>query len=56
MARSIAERYSIHIGESHVKVLAKELRAKTFLSNERKVRIVAKKEGFFDQRNSDKFA
>jgi predicted nucleic acid-binding protein len=45
-ARSIAGRYRIHIGEAHVKVLAEELHAEIFLSNERKVRIVAKSEGF----------
>ena len=45
-ARSIAERHGIHIGEAHVKVLAEELHAEIFLSNERKVRIVAKSEGF----------
>ncbi|MGB7533868.1 MAG: DUF3368 domain-containing protein [Halobacteriota archaeon] len=45
-ARSIAERYNIHIGEAHVKVLAEEIRADIFFSNEKKVRIVAKKEGF----------
>jgi len=45
--RSIAERYNIHIGEAHVKVLAEGIRADIFLSNEKKVRIVAKKEGFF---------
>jgi len=36
-ARSIAGRYGIHIGEAHVKVLAEELHAEIFLSNERKV-------------------
>jgi len=46
-ARSIAGRYGIHIGEAHVKELAEELHAEIFLSNERKVRIAAKKEGFF---------
>ena len=45
-ARSIAGRYGIHIGEAHVKVFAEELHAEIFLSNERKVRIVAKSEGF----------
>ena len=44
---SIAGRYGIHVGEAHVKVLAEELHAEIFLSNERKVRIAAKKEGFF---------
>jgi predicted nucleic acid-binding protein len=46
VASSIASRYGIHIGEGHVKELAEKLRAEIFLSNERKVRIVAKKEGF----------
>jgi len=46
-ARSIAGRYGIHVGEAHVKVLAEELHTEVFLSNERKVRIAAKKEGFF---------
>ncbi|MBT9160777.1 MAG: DUF3368 domain-containing protein [Dehalococcoidia bacterium] len=46
-ARSIAGRYGIHIGEAHVKALAEELHANLFLSNERKVRIAAKKEGFY---------
>ena len=46
-ARSIAGRYGIHVGEAHVKVLAEELHTEGFLSNERKVRIAAKKEGFF---------
>jgi predicted nucleic acid-binding protein len=46
-ARSIAGRYGIHIGEAHVKVLAEELHAEIFLSNERRVRIAAKEEGFF---------
>ncbi|MGB3457784.1 MAG: DUF3368 domain-containing protein [Halobacteriota archaeon] len=46
-ARSIAERHGIHIGEAHVKGLAEELHIKIFLSNERKVRIAAKGEGFF---------
>jgi predicted nucleic acid-binding protein len=46
IARSIAERYGIHIGEAHVKALAEELYANLFLSNERKVRIAAKKERF----------
>jgi predicted nucleic acid-binding protein len=46
-ARSIAGRYGIHIGEAHVKGLAEELHAEIFLSNERKVRIAAKEEGFF---------
>jgi len=45
-ARSIAGRYGIHVGEAHVKVLAEELHAEIFLSNERKVRIAAKREGF----------
>ena len=45
-ARSIAGRYSIHVGEAHVKELAEELHAEIFLSNERKVRIAAKEEGF----------
>ncbi|MCL0088693.1 hypothetical protein M1N87_02640 [Dehalococcoidia bacterium] len=45
-ARSIAGRYGIHVGESHVKALAEELHANLFLSNERKVRIAAKEEGF----------
>lgn len=46
-ARSIAGRYGIHIGEAHVKELAEELDAEIFLSNERKVRIAAREEGFF---------
>ena len=46
-ARSIAGRYGIHIGEAHVKVLAEELHAEIFLSNERRVRIAAKEERFF---------
>ncbi len=37
----------IHIGEAHVKVLGEELHAEIFLSNERRVRIAAKEEGFF---------
>lgn len=45
-ARNIAKRYRIHIGEAHVKELAKDLRAEVFLSNERKVRTVAREENF----------
>ena len=46
-ARNIAGKYGIHLGEAHVKWLAEELHAEIFLSNERKVRIAAKVEGFF---------
>ena len=45
-ARNIARRYGIHIGEAHAKELAEDLHAKIFLSNERKVRVVAKEEKF----------
>ncbi|WP_347273667.1 hypothetical protein [Candidatus Kuenenia sp.] len=45
-AIKIAKRYGIHIGESHVKEVAERLKAKVFLSNEKKVRIAAKLEGF----------
>lgn len=45
-AKELAKRYSIHIGEGHVKELAEELNARIFLSNEKKVRIAAKIEGF----------
>jgi len=45
-ANMISEKYRIHKGEAHAKELAERLSANTFLSNERKVRIVAKKEGF----------
>lgn len=44
--KDIMKKYNIHIGEGHVKGLAAELHAMIFLSNERKVRLVAKKEGF----------
>src|SRR3990170_1137933 len=45
-AKGLAKRYGIHIGEGHVKELAEKLNARIFLSNERKVRIAAKMEGF----------
>lgn len=45
-AIKIAKRHGIHIGESHVKELAERVKAKVFLSNEKKVRIAAKSEGF----------
>lgn len=44
--KDIVKEYNIHIGEGHVKGLAEKLNARIFLSNERKVRLVAKKEGF----------
>ncbi len=44
--KDIMEKYNIHIGEGHVKDLAEELNARIFLSNERKVRLAAKEEGF----------
>jgi predicted nucleic acid-binding protein len=45
-AKELAKRYGIHIGEGHVKELAEKLKAGIFLSNEKKVRIAAKTEGF----------
>ncbi len=45
-ARELAKRYGIHTGEGHVKELAERLKAEIFLSNEKKVRIAAKIEGF----------
>lgn len=45
-AKGLAKRYGIHIGEGHVKELAEKLDASIFLSNEKKVRIAAKMEGF----------
>lgn len=45
-AKGLAKRYGIHIGEGHVKELAENLDANIFLSNEKKVRIAAKMEGF----------
>ncbi len=45
-AKELARRYGIHTGEGHVKELAEKLNAKIFLSNEKKVRIAAKTEGF----------
>ena len=45
-AENIAKRHNIHTGEAHVKVLAEELKATLFLSNEKKVRKAAKEEGF----------
>ncbi|GFO98224.1 uncharacterized protein ig2599ANME_2447 [groundwater metagenome] len=45
-AKELAKRYGIHIGEGHVKELAEKLNAGIFLSNEKKVRIAAKIEGF----------
>ncbi len=45
-ARELAKRYSIHTGEGHVKELAERLKAGIFLSNEKKVRVAAKIEGF----------
>ena len=41
--KDIVKEYNIHIGEGHVKGLAEKLNARIFLSNERKVRLVAKK-------------
>ncbi len=45
-AKELAKRYGIHIGEGHVKELAEKLNAGLFLSNEKKVHIAAKIEGF----------
>lgn len=45
-AKERAKRYGIHIGEGHVKELAEKLNAGIFLSNEKKVRVAAKIEGF----------
>ena len=45
-AKQIADRHGIHIGEAHVKALGESLKAKLFLSNERKVRKAALEEGF----------
>ncbi len=45
-AKKLAKRYGIHAGEGHVKELAEKLKAEIFLSNEKKVRIAAKTEGF----------
>ena len=42
----IASNHDIHIGEANVKSLGEELKASIFLSNERKVRLAAKEEGF----------
>lgn len=45
-AKELAEAYNIHRGEANVKALAEDVKADLFLSNERKVRAVAKSEGF----------
>jgi len=45
-AEEIAKRHGIHMGEAHVKALGEQLEAQLFLSNERKVRLAAKEEGF----------
>jgi len=45
-AEKIANRHGIHTGEAHVKALGEKLEAQLFLSNERKVRLAAKEEGF----------
>ncbi|MGB8217365.1 MAG: DUF3368 domain-containing protein [Candidatus Methanoperedens sp.] len=45
-AKELAKRHGIHTGEGHVKELAEKLKAEIFLSNEKKVRIAAKTEGF----------
>jgi uncharacterized protein len=45
-ADKIAKRHGIHTGEAHVKALGEKLDAQLFLSNERKVRLAAKEEGF----------
>lgn len=45
-ADEIAKKHGIHVGEAHVKALGEKLKARLFLSNERKVRLAAKEEGF----------
>ena len=45
-AAAIASEHGIHIGEAHTKALGESLNAELFLSNERKVRKAATKEGF----------
>lgn len=45
-AEKIAKQHDIHVGEANVKSLGEELNASIFLSNERKVRLAAKEEGF----------
>ncbi len=45
-AEDIVKKHNIHVGEAHVKVLGEELKAKLFLSNERRVRKAAKGERF----------
>jgi predicted nucleic acid-binding protein len=45
-AKDISRKHNIHTGEAHVKLLGEDLKAKLFLSNERKVRRAAKEEGF----------
>lgn len=45
-AENIAKKHNIHFGEAHVKVLGEDMKAKLFLSNERRVRKAAKEEGF----------
>lgn len=45
-AEQIAAAHGIHSGEAHVKALGEELKAKIMLTNERKVRIAAREEGF----------
>lgn len=41
-----ADKYGIHIGEAHVKVLGDFLKSNLMLSNERKLRKIARQEGF----------
>jgi len=45
-AEQLAAAHGIHTGEAHVKALGEELKAKIMLTNERKVRIAAREEGF----------
>ena len=45
-AIQFAEKYGIHIGEAHVKILGDILKSNLMLSNERKVRRIARQEGF----------
>lgn len=45
-AEQIAASHGIHAGEAHVKTLGEEMNANIMLTNERKVRIAAREEGF----------
>lgn len=45
-AEQMSVAHGIHAGEAHLKALGEELKAKIMLTNERKVRIAAREEGF----------